>query len=243
MSSPTDPAPDPTPESSSPRRRFRIGRRGLVIGAVVLAAVVVVGVVIALLTPDHDHRRGPFAGPHGLPPRPVELLEYFEHAGPGPEWRIHGRGFPGWGPREWRGFGDGVVAGTVRSVSGDSITIAVDGGGERTLRTTERSRVIGDVDTALSDLQQGERVVVTVNGSGSGATARTIWSPRARVTGTVTALDGGRATVTGFDGVPVTVDISRLSEPPTTGDVVMITGTSADGGIRADWIRILPAAS
>lgn len=246
MSTPTE----PSGESTSPQqpRRSRIGRRrGLWIGAGVLVLLVVVGVAAAWLAPGRGHPRGPFAGPDGPPPRPVELLEYVEHAGPrwdGPDWGPPGRGRWDRGPRArgWRA-GDGVLAGTVRSVSPDSITVAVDGGGERTVRAGSRTRVIGDTDTELADLQPGERIVVAVEGTGSDATARTIWSPRARVTGTVTALDGGRATVMGFDGIAVTVDVSRLSEPPAVGDVVTLTGTPADGGVRADAVRELPKAS
>lgn len=243
MSTPPEPPTEHVPAAAAPppsRRtwRSRIGRRGLVIGGAVVAALVVAAVVAALLIPD-GRGRDRF-GPGG-----------FDRAGTIGE--LEGRPGPmgGHGPRgDRRGEGLGrfadtpVVAGSVVSVSDDTLVLTVDGGARRSLRTDDDTRVRGEGNSGLGDLQAGERVVVAVEGTGDAAVARTVLTPQARVTGTVTALDGDRATVTGIDGLVVAVDVSGLSQKPVLGDVVVLSGVAADGTtIRADGIRILPRAS
>ncbi|OLT11060.1 hypothetical protein BJF78_27755 [Pseudonocardia sp. CNS-139] len=150
-------------------------------------------------------------------------------------------------PRRARaaGVGDGpVVAGTVVSAGNGTLVVAVDGGTQRSLRTDGDTRVLGDGNSALGDLQTGERVVVRIDGTGDAARAVLVWTPQAHVTGTVTALSGASATVVALDGLTVTADVSALSQRPTAGDVVVLTGVAADGTtLRADGIRILPRAS
>ncbi|QJY44887.1 hypothetical protein [Pseudonocardia broussonetiae] len=224
-------------------RRWRRPRgRVLVIGAVVLAALVVAGVVAALLVPGGgpgrgDDRRGvPGIGLTG---------EYDElDGGPGLGGPVDG---PGRGDRGPRGEGlgdDAVLVGTVVSTSEGTLVVTPDGAAQRSLRTTDDTRVRGSGNAALGDLAPGERVVVRVDGTGDAATAVSVTAPQARVTGTVTALTGTSATVVAVDGRTVTVDVGGLGQQPAVGDVVVLTGTITDGAtLTADGVRILPRAS
>jgi hypothetical protein len=238
----------PTTSTEGPRRpwRSRLRSRGVVITAVVAALVVIAGVTAALLLPDHDRGRfGPGfdrAGWSGAPPWAQE-----RHGGPmGERWDDDDDEFEGRGPRGqgFGGFGDEpVVAGTVGSVANGSIVVNVDSAAPRTIRTDGDTRVRGSGNNGLGDLQVGERVVVAVEGTGEAATAEAIWVPQARVMGTVTALSGDTATVTSVDGLPVSADVTALSQKPVVGDVVVLTGTADGATIRADGIRVLPKAS
>lgn len=241
---PTTQVPPPS-EPTPPRRswRSRLRSRGVVITAIVAALVVIGGVTAALLLPDNDRGRfGPgFDRAGWVGERP------WGDRGPGPwghhdgDWGDEGSGRSAPGPF---GFGDDpVVAGTVASVADGSIVVNVDGAGPRTLRTDGDTRVGGPSNSGLGDLQVGERVVVSIEGTGEAATAESIWVPQASVTGTVTALTGDTATVTSVQGLPVTVDVAALSQKPALGDVVILTGTADAGTIRADGIRVLPQAS
>jgi hypothetical protein len=238
---PTTQVPPPA-EPTPPRRswRSRLRSRGALITAAIAALVVIAGVTAALLLPDHDRGRfGPGLERSGwVGERPW---------GPG-HWGDRDReGFdhdgPGRGPRPF-GFGDGpLVTGTVASVTNGSIVVNVDGAGPRTLRTDSDTEVGGPANSGLGDLQVGERVVVAVEGTGEAATAKSIWTPQASVTGTVSALSGNTATVTSVEGLIVSVDVTALSQKPAVGDVVILTGTADAGTIRADGIRVLPRAS
>lgn len=214
-------------------RRWRRPRgRALVIGAVVLAVLIVGAVVAALLIPgggpgrDGDRRGGPGIGLTG---ESGEL-----------------DGGPGRGPRGDRDeLGDGpVVIGSVVSTSEGTLVLTPDGDAQRSLRTTDDTRVRGAGNAGLGDLTAGERVVVRVDGTGDAATALTILTPQARVTGTVTALAGTSATVVAADGRTVTADLTALAQQPVVGDVVVLTGTVSDGAtLTADGVRILPRAN
>jgi hypothetical protein len=241
---PTTQVPPPS-EPKPPRRswRSRMRSRGFVVTSIVAALVVIGGVTAALLVPDDDRGRfGPgFDRAGWVGERP------WGDRGPGPGGH-HGdfgddEGFGRPGPRPF-GFGDDpVVTGTVASVANGSIVVNVDGAGPRTLRTDADTDVGGPSNSGLGDLQVGERVVVGIEGTGDAATAESIWVPQAAVTGTVTAVSGDTATVTSVEGLPVTVNIAALSQKPTVGDVVILTGTADAGTIRADGIRVLPRAS
>ncbi|WP_300009388.1 hypothetical protein [Pseudonocardia sp.] len=234
----TTPAPSPAP--SPPRRRP--SRRALVVGAVVLAVLVVAGVVAALLIPGggpgRDGRRG------GVPE--IGLTgEYGELVGPGAGPGRRGDGPGGRGPRDLGGLGDdAVLVGSVVSTADGTLVVTPDGGAQRTLRTDDDTRVRGAGNAALGDLTAGERVVVRVEGTGDAATAVSVLAPQGRVSGTVTALDGDRATVVAIDGRAVAVDVSALGQRPAVGDVVVLTGTFADGTtLTADGVRILPGVA
>jgi hypothetical protein len=236
---------EPPTSEVPPRRswRSRLRSRGAVVTAAIVALVVIGGVTAALLLPDHD--RGGFgpgierAGWSGAPP-----WADGRHGDDGPMAGGHMGGAMGerFGGRG--GFGDEpVVAGTVASVADGSVVVNVDGAGQRTIRTDGDTRVRGAGNSGLGDLQVGERVVVSVEGTGDAATAEAIWVPQASVTGTVTALSGATATVVSVDGLSVPVDTTALSQKPAVGDVVVLTGTADAGTIRADGIRVLPRAS
>jgi hypothetical protein len=247
----------PPPAGPKPPRRplrSRLRSRGVVITAVVAALVVIAGVTAALLLPDDDRgrfgpgfdrsgwsgaldERGWRGGPWGDD----------DHSDDRSEGRFGGRdGDDEEGPGG-RGSGmgdDPIVMGTVASVADGSIVVNVDGSGPRTLRTDGDTEVTGASNGGLGVLQTGERVVVEVEGIGDAATAESVWTPQASVTGTVTALTGDRATVTSVGGLAVPVDVAALSQRPAVGDVVVLTGTAADAStIRADGIRVLPRAS
>lgn len=226
----------PAPES--PTRRWRRPRgRAPVIGAVVLAALIVAAVVAALLIPgggpgrdrvrDGDRRGGPEIG----------LTGEFDELGVG----------PGRGDRGPRGAGllEGpVVIGSVVSTAEGTLVVTPDGAAPRTLRTNDDTRVRGAGNAALGDLTAGERVVVRVDGTGDAATALSIFTPRARVVGTVTALTGTSATVVAADGRTVTAGVAALGRQPVVGDVVVFTGRITDGTtLTADWVRILSRAA
>jgi hypothetical protein len=253
---PSNPPDPPTTESAAPppaRSRWRRPRgRGALIGAAVLALLVVGVVVAALVIPGHGPGRGDRGGPGPDIGLSGELGELGAPdglgglAGPGDArgpWR-DGPGRGGAGPLG-RGLGsDTLLAGTVVSAGNGSIVVTPDGAAQRTIRTDDRTRVRGSGNAALGDLQAGERVVIRVSGTGDAATAVTILAPQARVTGTVTALAGNSATVTAVDGLTVTVDVTALTQKPAVGDLVVLSGVATNGTtITADGIRVLPKAS
>ena len=235
------PEPDPTtvlPQQRRGWRRFRPGRRGTVVGAVIVAVLVVGAVVAALLHSDdgrgHRGDRGP-GGPE-LAMNGDELSGIDE---PGL------RGSPGRGGGLGDRLGDDtLLAGSVVSVTQGSLVVTPDGAPQRTLRTDGDTRVRGSGNTALGDLQAGERVVVRVDGTGEAARAVAVLVPPARVTGTVTAVAGDRVTVVQLDGLTATVDVTALTQKPVVGDLVVLTGTVSDGAtLRADGVRFLPKAA
>lgn len=208
-----------------PQERPWFRRRAVLIAGGVVAGLAVLGIALALLWPDGDRGRDRVQ-PAGFD-RPGSSQE---HRGPGGgPFRDGDFGGRGWGDTP-------VVAGTVVSTGDGTLVVAVDGAAQRTFRTDDSTRGLGE-------LQVGERVVVAVE-DGDPAVAREVWTPQARVTGTVTAVSGDRATVTAVDGLVVTVDVSGLAQKPVVGDVASLTGVAADAAtIRAESIRILPKAS
>lgn len=244
--------PEP-PTTTTSRSRWRRPRgRGLVIGASLLALLIVAGVAFALLAPwrdgpgrgfgDHDGRPGLALAGEDVP------FADLDDEGRGPWGGPNGRG-PGRGGEGLFDLGsDTVLTGSVVSVGNGTLVVTVDGPvgstAQRALRTDGDTRVAGAGNAALGDLQTGERVAVRVAGTGDAATAVAVLAPQARVTGTVTALDGDRATVVGVDGLTVVANVAALGTKPAVGDVVMITGTVTDGvTLTADGIRVLPRAS
>lgn len=219
------------PENPPPTRwsRFRPRRRGAVVGAVVLALLVVAGVATALILP----LGGPDRGGHGDDRGRAGIgLLGDERFGPG----HRGRG----GEEPLLRGDDAVLPGTVVSVGDGTLVLTPDGAPQRTLRTDDRTRVRGRDDAGLGDLRPGERVVVRVDGTGDAATAVAVLVPQARVAGTVTAITGDTATVVGIDGLTVTADVAGLAQRPAVGDVVVLTGTASGSTLTADGVRILP---
>jgi hypothetical protein len=237
------PPDEPGPAKESRWRRMRPRGRGAIIGAGVLALLIVGAVAAALLIPGGGPWRGQRHEAWGPGPRgghDAALMGEFDEFGPGfgPENRRPGPG------GDWRGFANGpVLVGSVVSTGNGTITVTPDGGAQRTLRTDDRTRVVGGGNQQVGDLQPGERVVIRVDGTGDSARAAAILSPRARVAGTVTAVSGDTATITAVDGLPATVNVAGLSQKPVVGDVVVITGTTENNTIKAEGIRVLPKAS
>ena len=87
-------------------------------------------------------------------------------------------------------------------------------------------------------------MVVRVSGTGASAVATSVQTPRAGVTGTVTALAGARATVVHAGGLATAVDVTALTTKPSVGTLAEFTGTPTGNGtvLRADQMRTLPAA-
>jgi hypothetical protein len=251
MTTPSEPDTSKESPKESRWRRMRPRGRGAIIGAGVLALLVVGAVGAALLIPGGGPWRGDrhaalaHGGQWGDPD--VGLMgEFQDFAGPGdgPVFGPERRG-PGPGPRRGeRGLGnDTVLVGTVVSTANNTIVVTPDGGAQRTIKTDDRTRVRGSGNNRLGDLQAGERVVIRVDGSGDAATAVSVLSPMARVAGTVTAISGDTATITAVDGLTATANIAGLSQKPAVGDVVIIRGTADNNTIKADGIQILPKAS
>jgi hypothetical protein len=212
------------------------------VGLSVVGLLVVAAVVAALLVPWGGGRHGGpgFAAGRGMPGA------YGDERGFGP-----GR-HDGWG-RDERGRGPGgqgmglgrlgddtLLAGTVVSAGGGTIVVTPDGAPQRTLRTDDRTRVVGGGARSLADLTAGRRVLLRVDGTGDTAAVVTAFVPQARVTGTVTAIDGNQATVVSVQGLTVTVDVTAIGQKPAVGDLVEITGGASGAALRADELRVLP---
>jgi hypothetical protein len=132
------------------------------------------------------------------------------------------------------------VTGSVVSVGNGNLVVAVDGGAQTTIPTTDRTRVRGP-GNGLTGLQPGQRVVVRVGGDRS---AVTVVVPAARAVGTITALDGTRATVVRPDGLTEVVDVAAANPLPKVGDLIAARGVATDNGatLKADTVRVLPKA-
>ncbi|WP_214369103.1 hypothetical protein [Pseudonocardia sp. H11422] len=232
MSTPTPPPDDRPAENvtaqaaAPPTTRRR--RRWILGGAAAAVLLVLAGVTAALVSGGpgrHQHDRDTAA------PR----LTAGESRFTGED--LGGRDLLGDGRR---GLGsDTLLVGTVAAVGGGTLAVDRDAGGRTTVRTDDRTQVRGG---GPDDLRAGERVVVRVRGTGDTATAVVVATPRAHVTGTVTELDGARATVVEAAGLTATVDVSGLTTRPAVGDLVTLSGASAEGGatLRAETLRTLP---
>ncbi|MCU1627152.1 MAG: hypothetical protein JWP64_2101 [Pseudonocardia sp.] len=235
MSSENEPAEQvaaPAARRRRPSKRWSIG------GGAVLAVLILGGVVAALVIPGGGHGRGgPRGGDVGLTAAEDDLGgSDLLGTGPGEDRRGGGR------DRDTRGTGDDtLLVGVVKSTASGSLVVTRDGGGDVTVRTDDRTRVRGTA-TALADLTAGERVVVRVTGTGDTATAVAVQAPKARLTGTVTALTGDRATVVEAGGLTGTVDVSGLTDKPAVGTLALFTGTPTENGtvLKAETSRTLP---
>ncbi|MGQ0482570.1 MAG: hypothetical protein ACT4O0_16285 [Pseudonocardia sp.] len=154
-------------------------------------------------------------------------------------------GFGGEGPGRHGGpralANTAAITGSVVSVAPDNLVIAADGAGQITIPTDDRTRVRG-AGNGLTGLQPGQRVVVRVGGDRS---AVAVLVPVARAAGTITVLDGDRATLVRPGGLTEVVDIAAINPKPAAGDVVTVSGTPAENGgvLKADQLRVLPKAS
>jgi hypothetical protein len=145
---------------------------------------------------------------------------------------------PGRGPARANQRGP-ALAGTVSSVDGANVVVNADGGAPVTVTTGDRTKVVGEQRHAVGDLKAGDRVLVRGQ---VGRPAGRILVSTARARGTVTALDGDRATLTRPNGLTQVVDMAALSAKPKVGDRVVVRGAMADNGatLRAQSVRVLP---
>ncbi|MCW0216239.1 MAG: hypothetical protein OJJ54_23050 [Pseudonocardia sp.] len=233
---------EPTRQVAPAKRRRRPSRRWLIGGGAVLALLLVGGVVAAaLLIPGGGPGRGGPGGRGGVGlTASGDELGGPDLLGAGPERGGPGRG----GDRGGRGRAigdDTLLVGVVKTSANATLVVTRDGGADVTVKADGRTRVQGSA-SALGDLTAGERVVVRVSGTGADATAVTVQAPKARVTGTVIALTGDRATVVEAGGLTGTVDVSALSDKPAVGTLAVFTGTSTENGtvLKAETSRTLP---
>ncbi len=238
----------PPPAEQPTRRRWPIWP--FVVGGIALLAIV--GVAATALVAGGRDRWG---GPRHYSPENtalelavadaggIELLaddpdpdQGGPEAGRGERWRDgpgHRGGLLG------RLGDDTLLVGGVASVGNGTLTVTRDGGGEKAVTTDDRIRVRGAGNSALGDLTAGERVVVRV---GADNRAVGVLGLRPHVTGTVTALDGDRATVVRGGGLTQVVDVSAVAQKPAVGDLIAAVGTLADNGttLKAETVRVLP---
>lgn len=134
--------------------------------------------------------------------------------------------------------GEKVVAGAVGSVADGTLVVRKDNGVDVNVPTDGDTKVRGAQNRALADLQAGERVIVRV---GSDGTADGVLAVRAHAAGTVTTLDGDRATVVRPGGLSTVLDLSGVSERPAVGTAVVAIGSATEDGatLKVDRIREL----
>jgi len=135
--------------------------------------------------------------------------------------------------------GEKVVAGTVASVGADNLVVRKDNGAEVTVPTDADTKVRGNGNQKLSDLRAGERVIVKAGADGK---ADGVLVVRAHAVGTVTKLEGDRATVVGPGGLTKELDLSGVSQRPAVGTMIVAVGTAADNGatLKVEQLRELP---
>ncbi|MGW0523699.1 hypothetical protein [Crossiella sp. NPDC003009] len=133
-----------------------------------------------------------------------------------------------------------VLLGTVKSVETSKLTVTRDGGGEVTVEADARTRVHGNGVAELTGLKPGNRVAVRVTKDNK---ALRVTVPKAHLTGTVTKLDGDRATILARSGLAQAVDLSGIQDKPKVGDVVAVRGDAVESGavLKAERLRQVPA--
>ncbi len=136
--------------------------------------------------------------------------------------------------------GEQVVTGAVGSVADGNLVVRKDNAADVTVPTDGDTKVVGAKNRALSDLQAGERVIVRVGADGR---ADRVLAVRAHAAGTVTALDGDRATVVRPGGLSVVLDLSGVSERPAVGTTVVAVGTATDDGATLKVERLKELAT
>ncbi|HET8641442.1 MAG TPA: hypothetical protein VFM37_05865 [Pseudonocardiaceae bacterium] len=230
MDQPTQQLPRP------PRRRPRT----LVLTAV-LGTLLVAGVVAAVLAAVSDRTGPEVAGDESL-----DLLFAPAVALQDDQNELAARPEPGHRPlKHWRNGplrlkdGERVIAGTVASVTGGSLVVRTDNGTEVTVPTDGDTKVRGNGNRSLADLSAGERVIVKAGADGK---AVGVLAVRAHVAGTVTRLEGDRATVVTPGGLTRELDLSGVTQRPAVGTAIVAVGTAAEEGatLKVEQLRELP---
>jgi hypothetical protein len=206
--------------------------------------VLLIGAAIGFAAGHHGpgefrgwHGRHHAQGAHpGMAPGPGRM-------GGGPEG-LEGPGGPGGWPDGAGMRGPGAtpaLIGAVSSVNGPSLVVAQDGAAPVTVTTTDRTRVVGDQLHAVTDLRPGQRIVVRL---GPDRSATGVLAMPATARGTITTLNGTKASLTQIDGLTLSVDTSGLATQPKAGDLIAVWGTAADNGtmLKANSLRELPKA-
>ena len=240
---PQPPQPPQPPEPPQPARPPR--RSGwvmpAVLGALLLAGVLIAAVVIA--GPGAANRNAGGVAISDMASLDALLQQAADPAdptaaNPDAKNRPFPRGRKGHGPLRLRD-GEKVLAGSVSSVADGKLVVRKDSGAEVTVPTDGDTRVGGAQNKALSDLQAGERVIVKV---GSDGIADGVLAVKAHAAGTVTKLDGDRATVVRAGGLSTVLDLSGVPDRPAVGTVVIAVGTATDDGatLKVEQIKELP---
>lgn len=162
------------------------------------------------------------------PDRPAPDRSVAGHERTGALERAEGR--PGKGRKDRAG--GTVVVGTVKAVRDGALDVAKDAGGEVTVTTGPSTKTRG-VD--LAGLRPGQRVIVRAQDG----KALMVGVPRARARGTVTALDGDRATLIEFAGSTRTLELSGVADKPRVGDLVAVRGTASGDVLVVERLRRL----
>jgi hypothetical protein len=232
-----DPTEPPTVVVASARRR-RFSRRRIAIGAALLAVLVGGGMAVALLIPG-----GSFGGAvAAFEGRPVDGGQQAAAPAPAPA-PAGGRQRGQHGDGRDRLGADTLLVGKLVSTGTGTLVVAQDNGATLTVHTNEGTKVLGAGKKGLAGLTAGDRVVVRVSGTGDAAAAVTVRSPKAHVTGTVTALAGDAATVLRADGLAESVNVAAVNPKPAVGALVVLSGTADGSTLTADRMRPLPKAS
>ncbi len=71
-------------------------------------------------------------------------------------------------------FARAAVAGTVKSVDGNKITVTMQNGNAVTVTVDQQTRIVKTVSATATEIQAGVRVLVTSDQTGSNVTARAI---------------------------------------------------------------------
>lgn len=220
-----------------PRRR---PRTALVLTGV-FAALLVAVVAAAAVTGDRPGESAAAGSDESLDllfaPAGVEAAEAGEQADPTQDTGKRGRHWRR-GPARLK-EGEKVVIGAVTSVGEGTLVVRKDDGAEVTVPTDGDTKVRGNQNRALTDLEAGERVIVKAGADGK---ADGVLAVRAHAGGTVTKLEGDRATVVGPGGMTRELDLSGVTERPAVGTVVVAVGTATDGGatLKVEQLRELP---
>lgn len=239
------------PPAPRPRRRSRVLVLSAVLGVLLVTGVLAAVIAAGNRTPAQAQENldllfAPAAGDLPAPPaaaqEPSDVQEHSDAQEPSDEpppahanrpFR-HGRH----GPLRLA-EGEKVVAGTVVSVGTDNLVVRKDNGAEVTVPTDGDTRVHGKDRQKLSDLKAGDRVIVKAGADGKADGVLTV---RAHAVGTITRLDGDRATVVSPGGLSKELDLSGVSQRPAVGTMVVAVGTAADGGatLKVEQLKELP---
>jgi hypothetical protein len=240
MDDPTQRMPPAAQQQPPPARARRAWVLPAMLGGLVLVGVLAAATVIA--GPDPDRRAVDSAVDSAVDGAATgdaaSLDALFEFTANDRPLR---HGPMGHGPLRLR-EGEKVLAGSVSSVADGQLVVRKDNGAEVAVPTDGDTRVYGARNKTLSDLQAGERVIVRV---GSDGVAAGVLAVRAHAAGTVTALDGDRATVVRAGGLSTVLDLSGVTERPAVGTVVVAVGTATQDGatLKVEQIRQLPTVS